>query len=339
MAPHLAVGTMRNDKMGEPCFYLMGQNQTTVCSQVCPSSPSPLKSFLSILSTPSAHPHLNSTLCICPWVCLLLVCMLPVLSCLNRRFAQLWCAPGINNSDWSKLCCCFSNLSMLPAAKHTSYFLFLFFFCFVVSNPCPNTRHCVAPAVAFDIALYQPDGGNVSQMHCCVFKLWTRHQHHLLYACCLQWYMFASIWKRAGWYGLNERENQISSKLNLKIDHWFLYTDGTDGSKRNISQPRHICHNQSLPEVTTFFCCFFYRRQWRAPSHTRDTKHSGSENTATQQQISHLIGVQLSTRPSQIIIPGGLCTWPRQGWEGQGWVRSDGLSRPAIQPPLSPHLE
>ncbi|TNN38377.1 Membrane-associated guanylate kinase, WW and PDZ domain-containing protein 1 [Liparis tanakae] len=33
MAPHLAVGTMRNDKMGEPCFYLMGQNQTTVCSQ------------------------------------------------------------------------------------------------------------------------------------------------------------------------------------------------------------------------------------------------------------------------------------------------------------------
>ncbi|CDQ75079.1 unnamed protein product, partial [Oncorhynchus mykiss] len=29
MAPHLAVGTMRNDKMGEPCFYLMGQNQTT----------------------------------------------------------------------------------------------------------------------------------------------------------------------------------------------------------------------------------------------------------------------------------------------------------------------
>uniref|UniRef100_A0A8C5N9W8 Membrane-associated guanylate kinase, WW and PDZ domain-containing protein 1 n=1 Tax=Gouania willdenowi TaxID=441366 RepID=A0A8C5N9W8_GOUWI len=37
MAPHLAVGTMRNDKMGEPCFYLMGQNQTTVCSQVCPN--------------------------------------------------------------------------------------------------------------------------------------------------------------------------------------------------------------------------------------------------------------------------------------------------------------
>lgn len=88
MAPHLAVGTMRNDKMGEPCFYLMGQNQTTVCSQVCPSSPSPLKNFLSILSTPSAHPHLNSTFCICPWVCLLLVCMLPVLSCLNRRYAQ-----------------------------------------------------------------------------------------------------------------------------------------------------------------------------------------------------------------------------------------------------------
>ncbi|XP_037130076.1 membrane-associated guanylate kinase, WW and PDZ domain-containing protein 1-like isoform X17 [Syngnathus acus] len=32
MAPHLAVGTMRNDKMGEPCFYLMGQNQTTTAA-------------------------------------------------------------------------------------------------------------------------------------------------------------------------------------------------------------------------------------------------------------------------------------------------------------------
>uniref|UniRef100_A0A3B3YHX7 Membrane associated guanylate kinase, WW and PDZ domain containing 1a n=1 Tax=Poecilia mexicana TaxID=48701 RepID=A0A3B3YHX7_9TELE len=32
MAPHLAVGTLRNDKMGEPCFYLMGQNQTTTAA-------------------------------------------------------------------------------------------------------------------------------------------------------------------------------------------------------------------------------------------------------------------------------------------------------------------
>uniref|UniRef100_A0A8D3AGV8 Membrane-associated guanylate kinase, WW and PDZ domain-containing protein 1 n=1 Tax=Scophthalmus maximus TaxID=52904 RepID=A0A8D3AGV8_SCOMX len=32
MTPHLAVGTMRNDKMGEPCFYLMGQNQTTTAA-------------------------------------------------------------------------------------------------------------------------------------------------------------------------------------------------------------------------------------------------------------------------------------------------------------------
>ncbi|CAL8325320.1 unnamed protein product [Merluccius merluccius] len=32
MAPHLAVGTMRNEKMGEPCFYLMGQNQTTTAA-------------------------------------------------------------------------------------------------------------------------------------------------------------------------------------------------------------------------------------------------------------------------------------------------------------------
>uniref|UniRef100_A0A8C9S8B0 Membrane-associated guanylate kinase, WW and PDZ domain-containing protein 1 n=1 Tax=Scleropages formosus TaxID=113540 RepID=A0A8C9S8B0_SCLFO len=31
VAPHLAA-CMRNDKLGEPCFYLMGQNQTTVCS-------------------------------------------------------------------------------------------------------------------------------------------------------------------------------------------------------------------------------------------------------------------------------------------------------------------
>lgn len=31
MPPHLA-SCMRNDKLGEPCFYLMGQNQTTVCS-------------------------------------------------------------------------------------------------------------------------------------------------------------------------------------------------------------------------------------------------------------------------------------------------------------------
>uniref|UniRef100_A0AAR2K3M9 Membrane-associated guanylate kinase, WW and PDZ domain-containing protein 1 n=1 Tax=Pygocentrus nattereri TaxID=42514 RepID=A0AAR2K3M9_PYGNA len=30
MAPHLAA-CLRNDKLGEPCFYLMGQNQTTVC--------------------------------------------------------------------------------------------------------------------------------------------------------------------------------------------------------------------------------------------------------------------------------------------------------------------
>lgn len=50
MAPHLTVGTMRNDKMGEPCFYLMGQNQTTVCSQKCPNPPcfSPLAFCLSL---------------------------------------------------------------------------------------------------------------------------------------------------------------------------------------------------------------------------------------------------------------------------------------------------
>lgn len=45
MAPHLAVGTMRNDKMGEPCFYLMGQNQTTVCSQKSVPSHVPFHKF------------------------------------------------------------------------------------------------------------------------------------------------------------------------------------------------------------------------------------------------------------------------------------------------------
>ncbi|KPP70408.1 hypothetical protein Z043_110765 [Scleropages formosus] len=34
VAPHLAA-CMRNDKLGEPCFYLMGQNQTTKKSTVC----------------------------------------------------------------------------------------------------------------------------------------------------------------------------------------------------------------------------------------------------------------------------------------------------------------
>lgn len=30
MGPHLSA-CLRNDKLGEPCFYLMGQNQATVC--------------------------------------------------------------------------------------------------------------------------------------------------------------------------------------------------------------------------------------------------------------------------------------------------------------------
>lgn len=48
MAPHLAVGTMRNDKMGEPCFYLMGQNQTTVCSQKSVPRPPTAPSHVSL---------------------------------------------------------------------------------------------------------------------------------------------------------------------------------------------------------------------------------------------------------------------------------------------------
>lgn len=83
MTPHLAVGTMRNDKMGEPCFYLMGQNQTTVCSQKSVpihSPPAVLCSF-PVLIHPSrpAHPDLN-TLCLClARGCVYIVCMLCVL--------------------------------------------------------------------------------------------------------------------------------------------------------------------------------------------------------------------------------------------------------------------
>lgn len=135
MAPHLAVGTMRNDKMGEPCFYLMGQNQTTVCSQVCPSSPSPLKNFLSILSTPSAHPHLNSYILHLPLglpsFSVHASCVVMPEPKIRTTFVKpLYDVHQTNNSDWSKLimCCCFSNLSRLPAPKHAFYFFYLFFF-------------------------------------------------------------------------------------------------------------------------------------------------------------------------------------------------------------------
>lgn len=32
MIPPNIAACMRNDKLGESCFYLMGHNQTTVCS-------------------------------------------------------------------------------------------------------------------------------------------------------------------------------------------------------------------------------------------------------------------------------------------------------------------
>lgn len=136
MAPHLAVGTMRNDKMGEPCFYLMGQNQTTVCSQVCPSSPYLFK--LSFRLYPPLELILPWTppCAFAPGFAFLLVCMLHVLSRLNRRLIQPpWnlpqCASGLNNSDWSTLitCCCLSKLSRLPAAKHTFSFFFFILLC------------------------------------------------------------------------------------------------------------------------------------------------------------------------------------------------------------------
>ncbi|XDV48240.1 hypothetical protein PO909_017689 [Leuciscus waleckii] len=37
MGPHLAA-CLRNDKLGEPCYYLMGQNQATVCKAQCVST-------------------------------------------------------------------------------------------------------------------------------------------------------------------------------------------------------------------------------------------------------------------------------------------------------------
>lgn len=95
MAPHLAVGTMRNDKMGEPCFYLMGQNQTTVCSQksamihpppLTTRPPDPLPSghlSLLILSSPlrPLHPYLHPSLFVRDKMN-----KLSVLSCLKSNF-------------------------------------------------------------------------------------------------------------------------------------------------------------------------------------------------------------------------------------------------------------
>uniref|UniRef100_A0A672HWS1 Membrane-associated guanylate kinase, WW and PDZ domain-containing protein 1 n=1 Tax=Salarias fasciatus TaxID=181472 RepID=A0A672HWS1_SALFA len=91
MAPHLAVGTMRNDKMGEPCFYLMGQNQTTVCSQKSVPIHSPCHFTPSLLSFPPAHPYLASYfVCVCIWS-LYIVYMLNVSSCLKINFTCLNC--------------------------------------------------------------------------------------------------------------------------------------------------------------------------------------------------------------------------------------------------------
>lgn len=77
MTPHLAVGTMRNDKMGEPCFYLMGQNQTTVCSQK--SVPNPLcHLFLSVLPSTPCGSSLPAShfVCLCVDVFTLCTCFM-----------------------------------------------------------------------------------------------------------------------------------------------------------------------------------------------------------------------------------------------------------------------
>lgn len=67
MAPHLAVGTMRNDKMGEPCFYLMGQNQTTVCSQKSVPLHSPCHRFPFSYIHPSPYHPASHCVCVLAW--------------------------------------------------------------------------------------------------------------------------------------------------------------------------------------------------------------------------------------------------------------------------------
>lgn len=75
MGPHLAA-CLRNDKLGEPCFYLMSQNQATVCRalSVCAMPPHHcciLYALVCVLSllyiTPScAVPYLHH-ISISPW--------------------------------------------------------------------------------------------------------------------------------------------------------------------------------------------------------------------------------------------------------------------------------
>lgn len=61
MGPHLAA-CLRNDKLGEPCFYLMSQNQATVCRA------------LSVCAMPPHH-------FICPCVCFIFIVHHPLLCC------------------------------------------------------------------------------------------------------------------------------------------------------------------------------------------------------------------------------------------------------------------
>lgn len=110
MAPHLAVGTMRNDKMGEPCFYLMGQNQTTVCSQKSamihhtppPPHPTPRPpalwssfSFDSLL-TPSSAPPVPASFFVCTWQNEQAFCLVvPEIQLSTSLYIHMWKGPEL----------------------------------------------------------------------------------------------------------------------------------------------------------------------------------------------------------------------------------------------------
>lgn len=146
MAPHLAVGTMRNDKMGEPCFYLMGQNQTTVCSQKSamihpppsppdPPTPCPLVIFLFWFSP---HPFVRSTRT-CILLCLYVTKWTSFLSCRawNPTF-HITLYTHVERTRTNIMppvikCCCHSNLANFSKSP-----FIWFFFDFVDPNDTPH---------------------------------------------------------------------------------------------------------------------------------------------------------------------------------------------------------
>ena len=187
MAPHLAVGTMRNDKMGEPCFYLMGQNQTTVCS---------LKSVPNPTWPPSYPlPNTHQTLPVFPSATLCPVCVCCSLSHSPHLCAPIWhmnpstqsarlllCPPHTRSWFMSLLitcscsdscmflneqrcCCCFVRLcvvlfSLLTKTKDNELFTLPAFndflgSCCVINNPDPQLAYIMYLLFAATV-LFQP---------------------------------------------------------------------------------------------------------------------------------------------------------------------------------------